>query len=162
MDVESLVRPVVEGSGLELVGVSFHRGQGRGVLKVMVDRDGGVDLDSIGATSERISRRLDLEGFDPGPYTLEVSSPGVERPLRRPDEFARRVGEKVKVRTARPVEGARSMTGVIVEAGPDEVRIATEAGERAVPFDDIESARTVFEWGPPRPVGKQHARGGRR
>jgi ribosome maturation factor RimP len=95
-------------------------------------------------------------------WNISVSSPGVERPLRRPDEFARRVGEKVKVRTARPVEGARSMTGVIVEAGPDEVRIATEAGERAVPFDDIESARTVFEWGPPRPVGKQHARGGRR
>jgi ribosome maturation factor RimP len=160
MDVESLVRPVVEGSGLELVEVSFHRGQGRRLLRVTVDREGGVDLDVIGATSERISRRLDLEGFDPGPYTLEVSSPGIERPLRRPDEFARRVGEKVKLRTARPVEGTRSVTGVIVEAGPDVVRVATEAGERTVPFDDIEAARTVFEWGPQQ--AKHGAKGGRR
>jgi ribosome maturation factor RimP len=161
MDVESLVRPVVEGAGLELVEVSFQRGPGRGLLRVTVDRDGGVDLDSIGGISERISRRLDLEGFDPGPYTLEVSSPGVERPLRRPDEFARRVGEKVKVRTAQRLEGTRTFTGTIVEAGEVEVRIATEAGERTVSFDDIESARTVFEWGP-RPQAKQKAKGGRR
>jgi ribosome maturation factor RimP len=161
MDVESLVRPVVEGAGLELVEVSFQRGPGRGLLRVTVDRDGGVDLDSIGGISERISRRLDLEGFDPGPYTLEVSSPGVERPLRRPDEFARRVGENVKVRTAQPLEGTRTFTGTIVEAGEVEVRIATEAGERTVSFDDIESARTVFEWGP-RPQAKQKAKGGRR
>ena len=156
MDVESLVRPLVEASGLELVDVVYHTGQGRGVLRVTVDRDGGVDLDAIGEASGRISRRLDLEGFDPGPYTLEVSSPGLERPLRRPDEFATRVGEKVKVKTARPVEGARVVTGTIVEAGPDEVRIATEAGERTVPFEDITSARTLFEWGPaPKPGRKQ-------
>jgi ribosome maturation factor RimP len=162
MDVERLVRPVVEGSGLELVEATFHRGQGRGLLKVTVDREGGVDLDAIGEVSDRIGRRLDLEGFDPGPYTLEVTSPGVERPLRRPDEFARRVGERVKVRTARPVEGARVLTGTIVEAGRAEVRLATEAGERTVPFDDIESARTVFEWGPARPAARQRAKGGRR
>jgi ribosome maturation factor RimP len=156
MDVEALVRPVVEAAGLELVEVRFHPGPGRGVLKVTIDREGGVDLDSVGDASERISRRLDLEGFDPGPYTLEVSSPGLERPLRRPEEFARRVGSKVKVKTARPVEGARVITGTIVEAGPDEVRIATEAGERTVLFQDITSARTVFEWGPaPKPGQRQ-------
>ena len=152
MDVESLVGPVIEGAGLELVEVSFHRGSGRGLLRVTVDRDGGVDLEAIAVASERISRRLDIEGYDPGPYTLEVSSPGLERPLRRPEEFARRVGSKVKVKTARPVEGARNMTGTIVEAGPDEVRIATDEGERTVPLGDITSARTVFEWGPaPKP-----------
>lgn len=147
MDLEGAIRPVVESEGLELVEVSFGRGPGGGLLRVTVDRDGGVDLEAIGGISERVSRRLDLEGFDPGPYTLEVSSPGLERPLRRPDEFAKRVGEKVKVRLARPVEGARTVTGSIVEAGPREVRIATEDGERTVSFDDIASARTVFEWG---------------
>src|SRR5712691_8870009 len=129
MDVEGLVRPVVEAAGLELVEASFHGGPGRGIVKVTVDREGGVDLDTIGQLSERISRRLDLEGYDPGTYTLEVSSPGLERPLRRPDEFARRVGEKVKVKLVHPVEGTRAITGAIVEVGPDEVRIATDAGE---------------------------------
>jgi len=152
VELEGLIRPVVEASGLELVDAVFNRGPGHGLLRVTVDREGGVDLDAIGAASERISRRLDVEGFNPGPYTLEVSSPGVERPLRRPEDFSRRIGEKVKVKTARPVEGTRTLTGTIVEAGPDEVRIATEVGERTLRFEDLTFARTVFEWGPaPRP-----------
>lgn len=147
MEIEDLLRPVVEGVGLELVEAVFHGGPGRGLLRVVVDREGGVDLDSIGGVSERISRRLDLEGFDPGPYNLEVSSPGLERPLRRPQDFARRVGEKVKVKTAEPVDGSRTMVGTILGVGPDEVRIVTERGERTVSFDQIASARTIFEWG---------------
>jgi len=161
MDLESLVGPVVRASGLELVEVSFQRGPGRAILRVFVDREGGIDLEATAEAAERIGRRLDLEGFDPGPYTLEVSSPGVERPLRRPEDFARRVGEKVKVKTARPVEGARSITGTIVGTGPREVRIATEAGERTVSFDDITVARTVFEWGAV-PKARAKAKGGRR
>lgn len=148
MDLEGLIRPVVEASGLELVGLTFRREARRRVLRVTVDRPGGVDLDTIAELSERLSRRLDLQGFEPGPYTLEVSSPGVERPLREPRDFLRRVGEKVRVRTARPVGGSRTHTGVLVEADEEGVRIATEGGERTVRYADITSARTVFEWGP--------------
>ena len=79
MDAEALVAPVVEASGLELVEVTFRREAGRKVLRVVVDREGGVDIDTISATAEQVSRRLDLEGFAPGPYALEVSSPGIER-----------------------------------------------------------------------------------
>jgi ribosome maturation factor RimP len=146
VDVEGLVRPVVETAGLELVDVAFHREQDRRVLRVTVDREGGVDLDAISDISERISRRLDLEGFDPGPYSLEVSSPGVERPLREPRDFARRVGELVKVRTVRAVEGTRTLTGRVVEAGPERVRIATADGEREVSYGDISAARTAVDW----------------
>jgi len=161
MDLERLVGPVVRASGLELVEASFQRGPGRAILRVLVDREGGVDLEATAEAAERIGRRLDLQGFDPGPYTLEVGSPGVERPLRRPEDFARRVGEKVRVKTARPVQGARSITGTIVGTGPEEVRIATEAGERTVSFDDITVARTVFEWGAV-PKARAKAKGGRR
>src|SRR6266487_6540724 len=108
MDLESLVGPVVRASGLELVEASFQRGPGRAILRVLVDREGGVDLEATAEAAERIGRRLDLEGFDPGPYTLEVSSPGVERPLRRPPHFAGAVGQRVKVKTVRPVEGSNS------------------------------------------------------
>ncbi len=145
-EVEGLVRPVVESAGLDLVEVAFQREQGRRVLRVTVDREGGVDLGAISEVSERISRRLDVLGFDPGPYSLEVSSPGVERPLRGPGDFARRVGELVKVRTVRAVEGSRSLTGRIVEAGPEEVRLATAEGDRSVGYGDIASARTVVDW----------------
>ncbi len=157
MDVEALVRPVVERSGLELVEASFRRENGRRILRVMVDREGGVDLEAISEASERISRRLDLEEVTWGPYTLEVSSPGVERPLRSPRDFARRVGDRVKVRTAQPVDGARTHTGVLTVAGEESITVATEAGEREIRLADVTSARTVFEWGPagPRPGRKR-------
>jgi ribosome maturation factor RimP len=145
MEVEAMVRPVVEAAGLELVEATLVREQGRRILRVTVDRDGGVDLESIGEVSERVSRRLDLEGFDPGPYSLEVSSPGVERPLREPRQFARAVGERVKVRV-RAVEGMRSVEGTLVEANPERVRISTEGGEHELAYEDVVSARTVHDW----------------
>ena len=151
MEVEALVRPVVESAGLELVEVSFRREGGRRILRVTVDRDGGVDLDAIASASQRISRRLDLEDFASGPYQLEVSSPGVERPLRQPRDFERRVGQKVKVRSSEAVEGFRTHTGLLLAADEDAITVDTEAGERRIPFDRIASARTVFEWGPRRP-----------
>ena len=83
MDAEALVRPVIEGEGLELVDVTFGREGGRRILRITVDRDGGVDLETISQLSGKVSRRLDLEGFEPGPYALEVTTPGIERPRRR-------------------------------------------------------------------------------
>ncbi|HEX2089203.1 MAG TPA: ribosome maturation factor RimP [Actinomycetota bacterium] len=146
MDLEGWVRPVVEAAGMDLVDLAFQRGNGVHLLRVTIDRDGGVDLDAIADVSERISRRLDLEGFEPGRYTLEVSSPGLERPLRRHRDFSRSVGEKVKVKTSRPIDGVRSIRGTLVEATEDAVRIETDEGERQLSYDDIASARTVFEW----------------
>jgi ribosome maturation factor RimP len=146
MDLEAVVRPVVESEGLDLVDVSFGREAGRRILRVVVDREEGVDLDSIAAASERVSRRLDVEGFDPGPYSLEVSSPGVERPLRRPDDFRRRIGERVRIRTTRPLEGSRNHTGVLADAGEDDVTIATDAGRWRVAYEEIASARVTVDW----------------
>jgi len=100
VDAETLVRPVVEGEGLELVDVSFGREAGRRLLRLTIDRAGGVDLDTISRVSEKVSRRLDLEGFEPGPYALEVTTPGLERPLRRPEDFRRAVFARTRSPTA--------------------------------------------------------------
>ena len=147
-DVAELVRPVVEASGLELWDVSYRKEAGRMVLRVLVDRDGGVDLDTISATSERLSRRLDLEGFsaDRG-YSLEVSSPGLERPLREPRHFRRSVGQRIKVKTAAPIGGRRVHEGALVSADAEAIEIASDGGELRVPYADIASASTVFECG---------------
>jgi len=147
MDVETLVKPVVEASGLELVDVTFQREAGRRVLRVTIDRQGGVDLDTIAQTSERISRRLDLEGFTPGPYTLEVSSPGLERPLKRASDYTRELGRIVKIKTFEPVEGARNHRGVLRAADDASVTLDIDGNERTLPLGAIASARTVFEWG---------------
>jgi ribosome maturation factor RimP len=146
VDAEALVAPVVEAAELDLVEVTFHREAGRRVLRVTVDRDGGVDLDTISRTAEQISRRLDLEGFAPGPNALEVTSPGIERALRRPDDFRRRVGERVKVRTTEPIEGARNHAGALVSADAEAIVVATDSGERRARYEQIASARIVADW----------------
>lgn len=146
MDVEALIRPVVEAAGLELVDVTLSREGGRRVLRVTVDREDGVDLDLIAEVSERVSRRLDLEDPVRGSYSLEVSSPGIERPLRGPRDFQRRVGDLVKVRTNQPVEGARTHRGRLVAADEEGVVVGTDAGERRLAYAEIRSARTVFDW----------------
>jgi ribosome maturation factor RimP len=154
--VGDLVRPVVEAAGLELWEVSFGREGGRRILRVTVDRaggdrragkDGGVDLDTIAATAQRLSRRLDLEGFEQDrPYELEVSSPGLERALREPRHFERSVGQQVRVKTVEPVDGGRVHEGALVSADAEAIVIASDGGELRVPYDGIASARTVFEW----------------
>ena len=146
VEAEALVRPVVESAGLELVEVVFGREGGRRILRVTVDKEGGVDLDTIAVTSQKLSRRLDLEGFSSSsPYALEVSSPGVERPLRTPRDFKKKIGEKVKVKVA-GVEPSTE-TGLLEKADEETIVVATDGGRVRIAYADIASARTVFEWG---------------
>jgi ribosome maturation factor RimP len=147
-DVEELVRPVVEADGLELWDLKYRTESGRRLLRVTVFRPGGVDLETISRTSERLSRRLDLEGFsDDRAYDLEVTSPGLERPLREPRHFERSVGEEVRVKTVAPVEGRSVLEGALVSADEDGIVVSSDGGEHRVRYGDIASARTVFVWG---------------
>ena len=146
MDAEALVRPVVEGAGVELIDVAFEGTGGRRTLRVVVDREGGLDLDAIAALSDKIARRLDLEDFGTGRYELEVSTPGIERPLRSPAQFARAVGQQVKVKTTEPVDGARLHAGVLVASDDDGIVVEVDGAARRVPIADIASARTVADW----------------
>ena len=146
VDAEALARPVVESAGLELVEVVFGKEGGRRVLRVTVDKEGGVDLDTIAVTSQKLSRRLDLEGFSSSsPYSLEVSSPGVERRLRVPRDFKLKIGERVRVRVAG--EEPSTVIGLLEEADDDAIVVATDGGRVSIAYAGIASARTVFEWG---------------
>jgi ribosome maturation factor RimP len=140
--VRDLVRPSLEAAGLELFDVELVDG----ILRVTVDRAGGVDIDAISDASSRISRELDRHDVVPGRYVLEVSSPGVERPLRTPAHFARAVGATVVVKTHPGTEGDRRVEGVLEAADDDGVVIAG----RSIPYSDIERARTLFVWPEPR------------
>lgn len=138
--VEELVRPVVAADGLELFDVRF----GGGALQVFVDRPGGgVDLDTVSRVTRQVSDLLDQHDPLPGAYTLEVSSPGLERDLRRPDHFRRYVGREVKVKTRPSVAGERREQGVLQSADDDGVVV----NGRRLAYADIDRARTVFRWG---------------
>jgi ribosome maturation factor RimP len=146
VDVESMVRPVVESAGLELFDVAYDRAGGRRVLRVTVDRKGDLDLDTIATVSDAIARRLDLEGFGDGRYELEVSSPGIEHPLRTPAQFARAIDSTVRIKTTAPVDGARVHVGTLRVADADSVSIEIDGETRRLQMAEITAARTIADW----------------
>jgi ribosome maturation factor RimP len=149
--VRDVVEAPLETSGLELVDVE-HTGA---LLRVSVDRPGGVDLDAISDASRLVSEALDRTDVVPGRYVLEVSSPGVERPLRTPEHFRRFVGTRVAVRTRPDTEGERRVEGEL-EAADDEGVVV--AGRRLA-YQEIDRARTVFVWEPAAKPGKSGSGG---
>ena len=156
--IARVVEPVVAALDLELYDLEFT-GQGRArTLKVVIDRDGGVDLETITAVAEAVSPVLDAEAENvlAGPYALEVTSPGLERSLRTPTHFRRAVGGTVSVKLRDAAGAARRIRGELTNADDEEITIAIEqdGGEERVRYDDIIQARTVFEWGPAPKPGK--------
>jgi ribosome maturation factor RimP len=147
--VRAVVEPVVAAADLGLYDVELAGG----TLRVLVDREGGVDLAVLGEVTRAVSEALDAEDPLPGRYTLEVSSPGLERKLRTPEHFAAAVGKQVRVRTVPGTEGERRVEGELTAADADGVVLTTADGERRVAYADVERAKTVFEWGPTPPPG---------
>jgi ribosome maturation factor RimP len=145
--VSSIVEPLLAPRHLELVDVEFASAH----LRITLDQAGGIGLDTLGEVTKEISRALDADDPVPGRYTLEVSSPGLERRLRTPAQFARAVGETVAVRTHPGVE-PRRITGTLVESDDDGFTVRTDDDpERRLGYDEVERARTVFDWGGPAP-----------
>jgi ribosome maturation factor RimP len=149
--IAELVEPILLDRGHELYDVELTGA----TVRVLVDRAGGVALDDLEQVSREISAVLDDADPMPDRFYLEVSSPGLERPLRRPDHFQAAVGSKVKVKTNPTVEGDRRVDGTLVAADDGGFTVETDAGARTLGYDDVERARTVFEWGgQPKPNSK--------
>ena len=157
-DLFALLQPVVTGADLELVDVEMKSG----VLQVTVDREGGVDLQALTDANRAVSTLLDEVDPIPGRYSLEVSSPGIERPLRTPAHFAKAVGSTVSVKTRPQVPGERRLRGLLVSSDDDGFAIAVEGSAEEpvrLAYADVDRVRTVFVWGgqdtPGKPAPKQ-------
>ncbi len=168
VDVDTIAQalaPAVSEQGLELYDVEVS-GTGRvRILRVMVDREGGVDLDAIADATQAVSPLLDAPPLDAvinGPYALEVSSPGLERPLRTPAHFARAVGETVSVKfRSGDDHGAKRVRGVVTASDDAGFELTLDDGTTEhVAYGDVTQARTVFEWGtePKRANTKKHSK----
>jgi len=156
--VHALVEPLLAAHGVEVVDVE----QLGATLRVTVDRPGGIDLDAVSEATLVVSDALDRHDPIPGRYTLEVSSPGLERTLRTPAHFQRFVGSDVAVKTHPDVEGDRRVEGTLETADEDGFVVAG----RRFSYDDVEKARTVFVWEPAergkaKDKGKQKTKAGK-
>jgi ribosome maturation factor RimP len=161
------VEPIAAEDGLEVVDIEFHR-EGHGTtLRVYLDQAGGgrIDLDALTRVSRQLGDVLDVYDFIPGPYNLEVSSPGVNRRLRRPEHFRRYVGQRVRIRASEPINGRRSFLGTLEAVEAEGVQVRDDGGQHEfVPFDRIAHANYEYDFGSKRnpPKGgarRQHATG---
>ena len=158
--VTTLVAPIVADLKLDLYDVEMRSGTLRITLDSPPGSEGGISLDRLALASRLISKELDAADPMPGRYTLEVTSPGLERSLRTPAHFQRELGKTIAVRLRDVVNDERRLTGELVEAGATTMSMRlTEppaaAGQlRSVAYEQIDRARTVFVWGPAPKPGK--------
>lgn len=148
--IRSVVNGPVEGAGYELVEVEWKREPGGWVVRLYVDRpEGGFSLDDCERISRELSAVLDVADVIPQAYSLEVSSPGLDRPLRTVDHFRRFRGEKAKVRLIAGVDGRRNFSGTIVgvpDDAPSRVVMEVDGKEYTLPLDDLDRANLVYEF----------------
>ncbi len=155
-DLWELFSGYLEAEGLELDDLEMV-GQDRvALLRVVVDMEGGVGVDRLAETSRGLARLLDEDSRFQKSYTLEVTSPGLERKLRRPEHYAKSIGREVVVKTHQEIEGERAHRGTLLSADEVACVIAVEGSDRKIPLAAIASARTVFRW---EPAAKPGAKG---
>lgn len=147
-EILCVIEPIVLDHGLELVDASLAGAGGRRALTVVLDTpegDGRVTVDECAAVSREVGRALEVADVVPGSYTLEVSSPGVDRILARDKDFARAVGSRVAVHTRRPLDGRRNFRGRLVDFAGDELRVATEGGTARIPLAAVSRANAFHD-----------------
>lgn len=142
--VTALLEPVVRSAGYDLEEVSLAPAGRRRLLRVVVDRDGGLDLDGVAEVSRAVAAALDeTDALGPAPYLLEVSSPGVDRPLREPRHWRRAVGRLVRV----PLAGSGTVTGRVREVTAETVLLELAGETRSCPYADLGPGAVQVEFG---------------
>src|SRR5579883_2922684 len=147
--VAELIEPHIERQGFELIGVEFRRGTRQSLLRLLVDRPaGGISLDDLEQLSPLVGDLLDV--YDPieGRYTLEVASPGLNRPLVKREHFEAHRGKRVKIRTRDAHEGRKSFLGRLIEVGEQGVELDDEVSRRreSIGFGEIKEANYEYEF----------------
>lgn len=141
-----LFEPVVDGLGYELIEIEHFPNPKHGVLRLYIDKEGGVNVDDCSTVSRQISALIDVEDPINGQFNLEVSSPGSDRPLRRLKDFQRFVGSLVKLKSVMPLDGQRNFKGRLLEATEETIVIETDSEEVSLPMSAIDKARIVPEF----------------
>jgi ribosome maturation factor RimP len=145
--IEEIAQKVAQSEGLELVEVEVKGGGNARFVRIAIDKPEGVTHADCGLVSEKVGAILDAEDTVPGHYTLEVSSPGVERKLYKPKDYQRFQGQKAKLTLHDPVEGRRTWEGILAGYADGIVSLETEPGKtREFPFEQVRTANLKFEW----------------
>jgi ribosome maturation factor RimP len=152
-----LATPLAHARGMEIIDIEFWREGGRAgkVLRLFLDKEGGAILDELSQVSRELSEVLDGEDIIDEAYTLEVSSPGINRPLKRPEHFARFIGKKIRVRTRDMINGRRSFLGRLLNVSTVNIALDQDGTRCEIPFEQIEKSNYEHDWSAPYAAGSQ-------
>lgn len=143
--VTHLAEPLCSSEGMELVHLEYRRESGGRVLRLYIDKPGGVKMDDCVGISRELSDILDARADADEPYRLEISSPGIERPLGKLEDFQRFAESKVKIRTHKAIEGRKNFTGILKGVADKIVRMEIDGNTVSIPHDNISRARLVAD-----------------
>ncbi|MEW6665020.1 MAG: ribosome maturation factor RimP [Thermodesulfobacteriota bacterium] len=147
--VADLLEPALQGMGYELVEVEYVCERGRWVLRLYIDREEGITLDDCAGVSRELGDVLDSRDLIPHAYVLEVSSPGLNRPLRKEKDFAQRIGRRMKIRMMAPVQGRRNFVGMLTDFRDRTLFLEVDRETFALPWKEVEKAHLVYEFEAP-------------
>jgi len=144
--VQAIVNPLLLSEGLELVEIQYRREARGWVLRLFIDKEGGVTLDDCTRISQEIGRNLDVEDFILTPYILEVSSPGLTRPLKEEKDFIKYCNHLIKVKTFNPIEGHQQFKGKLLKVSEKQIEIETEGRIFRIPLSNVAKANLELEF----------------
>ena len=144
--VADLIEPIFDGMGFELVDVEYLSKHGRWVLRLYVDKEGGVTIDDCARLSGEIGVLIDIKDVIKHEYVLEISSPGLNRPLKKERDFIWATGKRVKVRMVEPVNGRRNFTGYLKNFEDGTLYVEAEGSLVALPWIQVDKANLVYEF----------------
>ncbi len=158
-ELRRLVEPLVVGFGYELVGIEFYPRAGSGLLRIYIDSEAGVTVDDCARVSHQVSGALDVEDPIAQPYDLEVSSPGIDRPLFDKEHFARFSGQQAKIRLYAALHGRRNLSGILRGVRGESVVLEidsdrNEPDQVRIPLQEIQKAHLVTNALPLQPVAE--------
>jgi len=144
-EVRQVVEPILESQGFELVDLEYQRESQGWVLRIYLDREGGVSLDDCAGISHEVGAVLEVKDLIPNAYILEVSSPGLTRPLKKPEDFNRFRNQMVKIKLYEPLDGRRNFKGTLLGLEGDRVRVEAEQQVYELPLQRIAKANLEID-----------------
>jgi ribosome maturation factor RimP len=144
--VSVIADPILSNEGMELVEIEYRRESKGWVLRLYIDKEGGVTLDDCTRISQEVGRSLDVEDFISTPYTLEVSSPGLARPLKKEKDFMKYRNHMIKVKTIDPIENRRQFKGKLLGITENRIEIAMDGGVFQILLSNVAKANLEIDW----------------
>ncbi len=144
--VKGIVDPILLSEGMELVDIEYRREARGWVLRLFIDKEGGITLEHCARISEELGRNLDVEDFIPNPYVLEVSSPGLDRPLKKEKDFIKYLQHRIKVKTLDPIDQRRNFRGKLLRVLEGRIELEVDGRIIQIPLSNLAKANLEIDF----------------